>query len=252
MLKPIDWLTYVETLHDERAGVSERVLQRALSGSHTPYRWLARAVSSRAMDVLDVACGSGAMSRELERGGRRVTSLDYRTSELRLARERGVARLVCGDARRLPFADESFDAVTTAMGLAVIQPTSTLVGEMARVLRPGGSLAVMTPAMWPMNAHDLATVTRLASILRTNPRVSASVELTGIALALGAHDLRKVEDARERYHVEVTDEADARLVLSALYLPTTSPHRVEAAVAWLVAHAPVRLPVPIRRIVAIK
>ena len=45
----VDWAGYLAWFHTERAGVAEAVLSRALAGDHTPYRWLARAVSAEAM-----------------------------------------------------------------------------------------------------------------------------------------------------------------------------------------------------------
>ena len=46
------WKQYLADFHRERAGVTEAVLSRALSGDHSPYRWLARAVSPDARIVL--------------------------------------------------------------------------------------------------------------------------------------------------------------------------------------------------------
>ena len=68
--------TYLADFHRERAGVVEAVLSRALAGDHSPYRWLARAVSATATVVVDLACGSGPMSRELAQPGRTVIGLD--------------------------------------------------------------------------------------------------------------------------------------------------------------------------------
>ena len=55
----VNWRNYLATFHRERAGVTEAVLSRALAGDHSPYRWLARAVSATATVVVDLACGSG-------------------------------------------------------------------------------------------------------------------------------------------------------------------------------------------------
>ena len=73
---------YLADFHRERAGVVEAVLSRALAGDHSPYRWLARAVSVDANVVVDLACGSGPMSRELATAGaygRRAGPLRART-----------------------------------------------------------------------------------------------------------------------------------------------------------------------------
>src|SRR3712207_1217115 len=108
------WRHYLDTFHRERAGVTEAVLSRALAGDHSPYRWLARAVSSQARTVLDLACGSGPMSRELADSGRTVVGLDLSSAELALAAAQGPGPWVRADALRLPLGEESLDAVTSS------------------------------------------------------------------------------------------------------------------------------------------
>ena len=78
----------------------------------------------------------------------------------------------------------------------------------------------------------------------------------GYVDALVGTGLRKVEDARERYHFEVSSPADAALIVSALYLPTTSARRREAAINWLVGRTakvgPARISIAMRRFVVLK
>ena len=62
--RELDWRAYLSEFHADRTGIIEAVLSRAMAGDHSPYRWLARAVSESATTVVDLACGS-AMSREL-------------------------------------------------------------------------------------------------------------------------------------------------------------------------------------------
>ncbi len=91
--------------------------------------------------VLDLAAGTAVSSVELARSGAAVVACDFSLGMLRVGRGRGVP-LVAGDAMALPFADQSFDAVTVAFGLRnVADPDQALV-EMARVTRPGGRLLV--------------------------------------------------------------------------------------------------------------
>ncbi|MHB9022568.1 MAG: class I SAM-dependent methyltransferase [Armatimonadota bacterium] len=97
--------------------------------------------------VLDLACGQGRHAIPLARQGFRVTGLDYQENLLRVARETaGEAgadvRWVQGDMRSLPFADASFDAVVnmfTAFGYFSDEENARVIGEIARVLRPGGT-----------------------------------------------------------------------------------------------------------------
>lgn len=251
-----EWKDYLTTFHRERSGVAEAVLSRSLAGDHSPYRWLARAVSPDAKLVLDLACGSGPMSRELQQPGRTVIGLDYSEHELALAAERGPGPWVRGDGLKLPFADSSMDAVTSSMGLVVVQPLTQVLEEIARVLRPGGVLAAIAPAVRPLSPTDLRVLTRITTRLRTKPQFPGPVELAGFSKTLQEHHLHKVEDARERYRFTVTGRADAELMLSALYLPQTRGSRIEAAIEHLedrvARRGPVEVAIPMRRVVAIK
>ena len=250
-----EWRRYLAEFHRDRAGITEEVLMRSLAGDHSPYRWLARAVSLDAGVVLDLACGSGPMSRELAQPGRTVIGLDLSEAELELAAERGPGPWLRADALRLPFADQSIDVVTSSLGLAVVQPMDRVLAEVARVLRPGGVLAAIAPALRPLEGKDMRTLTRINARLRTKPQFPGPVELTGFTKTLEQHGLRRVEDARERYTFTIRSRADAELVMSALYLPQTRWSRVEAAIEYLegrvAKRGSVEVAIPMRRLVAI-
>lgn len=256
MKDDFSWKQYLADFHRERAGVTEAVLSRALAGDHSPYRWLARAVSADAKVVLDLTSGSGPMSRELAQPGRTVVGMDLSEAELALAVERGPGPWVQGDALALPFADEAVTAVTSVMGLVVVTPLVDVLAEISRVLKPGGVLAAIAPALRPLGPKDVRVLTRISTRLRTKPQFPGPVELAGFKKTLELHGLRRVEDARERYRFTISSRADAELMMSALYLPQTRWSRVEAATEYLedrvAKHGPVDVTIPIRRIVAIK
>jgi SAM-dependent methyltransferase len=96
--------------------------------------------------ILDVGCGTGRWVRRYHDLGLRATGVDATPPMLRLARERGTTTpVVAGEAQRLPFADAQFDFVSD---ITVIQhiPASLqdeALGEMTRVLKPGGRLILM-------------------------------------------------------------------------------------------------------------
>jgi ubiquinone/menaquinone biosynthesis C-methylase UbiE len=102
--------------------------------------------------VLDVGCGSGAVTREVARrvGSRGVAvGLDPSPALLavarELAKEAGVGDRIEfreGDALRLPFPDGSFDAVVCVTVLSHVPRGETAIPEFVRVLRPGGRLGV--------------------------------------------------------------------------------------------------------------
>ena len=95
--------------------------------------------------VLDVAAGPGNVAVELlARGAVRVTALDLSEAMLAEGARRGHAGIdfVGGDAQRLPFADDCFDAVTISFGLRNLADPERALREFARVTRPGGRVVI--------------------------------------------------------------------------------------------------------------
>jgi SAM-dependent methyltransferase len=100
------------------------------------------------LDVLDVGCGEGYMTRELARcGARQVTGADRSPALIAAAVEASAGqpgvRFREADAACLPFADTSFDVVVANHLLNDLPDVSGPVHELARVLRPGGRLVVL-------------------------------------------------------------------------------------------------------------
>ena len=91
--------------------------------------------------TLEVGCGEGRVTRDLAARGHRVTSLDASPTLLRAAAEADPGgAYVLGAAEALPFADASFDLVVAYNVLMDVADMPAAVGEVARVLVPGGSL----------------------------------------------------------------------------------------------------------------
>lgn len=96
--------------------------------------------------ILDVACGTGDLSLELfESLGAEVIATDFCRPMLEIAATKvpQTLQLIEGDALRLPFRDESFDATTIAFGLRNLSSVEDGLVELRRILRPGGWLAVL-------------------------------------------------------------------------------------------------------------
>jgi demethylmenaquinone methyltransferase/2-methoxy-6-polyprenyl-1,4-benzoquinol methylase len=97
--------------------------------------------------VLDVACGTGDLCREIEAAGMRAIGVDFAAGMLRAARPR-VPRipLVQADALALPVPDHAVDGLTCGFALRNVADIGRLFDEMARVIRPGGRLAMLEVA----------------------------------------------------------------------------------------------------------
>jgi demethylmenaquinone methyltransferase/2-methoxy-6-polyprenyl-1,4-benzoquinol methylase len=93
--------------------------------------------------VLDLAAGTGTSSEPLADAGVRVVACDLSTGMLAVGkRRRPDLAFVAGDATALPFADQSFDAVTISFGLRNVVDVDGALAEMLRVTRPGGRLVI--------------------------------------------------------------------------------------------------------------
>jgi SAM-dependent methyltransferase len=98
--------------------------------------------------VLDVATGSGNAALAAARLGASVVGADYVPSLVERARERAAAErldveFVEGDAEALPFPDASFDAVTSVFGVMFAPNQERAAAELLRVVRPGGTIALV-------------------------------------------------------------------------------------------------------------
>jgi len=107
--------------------------------------WRRRAVRSLRLPggsiVADLACGTGDFCRELQRSGYRAIGFDFALGMLRRARTD--APLVQADVLRMPLADACVDGATCGFALRNVIDLAALFSEMARVVRPGGRIALL-------------------------------------------------------------------------------------------------------------
>lgn len=133
----------VETMFDRIAPRYDR-LNRLLT-FRLDVGWRRRTV--RALDlspgalVLDLACGTGDLCRDLAAGDLRPVGVDFSAGMLAAARTD--APLVRADALRLPVPDAAVDGVTCGFALRNFVSLEPFVAECARVLRPGGRVALL-------------------------------------------------------------------------------------------------------------
>lgn len=99
--------------------------------------------------VLDVACGTGDLSLELQRNAKaRVIGTDFCRPMLAVAAEKNAKNnrsipYIEGDGLSLPFEDKTFDAVTIAFGLRNFSNWQSGIVELRRILKTGGRLAIL-------------------------------------------------------------------------------------------------------------
>ena len=172
-------------------------------------RWRRAMVSRVPRDggtVLDVATGTGLVAEQLLARGHRVTGLDQSPDMLAVARQRFGDRveLVEASATDIPFPDASFDHLTFTYLLRYVDDPGATLAELARVVRPGGTIAslefcvprgVWRP-LWDLyvgvglpaaGRADLARLVRRRPLSRpVDPRVLRAVAARAPARAVAA------------------------------------------------------------------
>jgi SAM-dependent methyltransferase len=145
-------------------------------------------VPAGARRLLDVACGTGIVTRRLAaaRPALRVTGADLTYGMARMAAVRLPGAIVLADSRRLPFPDGTFDAVTSVWLLHLLDgpgDVRAVVAECARVLRPGG---VYVTTVDKAAAHDVGS--DIDEVLAPRPRrpaQDATATVTSYAVDCG-------------------------------------------------------------------
>jgi len=107
--------------------------------------WRRRTVSSLALEpgslVADLACGTGDLCRDLHRAGYQAIGIDL--SWGMLAASRTEVPLIHGDALSTSLPDHSMDGITCGFALRNLEALHPFLTEIARILRPGGRLALL-------------------------------------------------------------------------------------------------------------
>ena len=157
-------------------------------------------VPQNARSLLDVACGTGIVTRRLAaaRPGLRVTGLDAAPAMVRRAAARVPGSVLLADSRQLPFPDGVFDAVTTVWLLHLMdgpQDARAIIAECARVLRPGG---VYITTVDKAAAHDVGS--DIDTVLAPRPRRPAQDSADQGRRYAAELGLRPVGTARFRGH----------------------------------------------------
>jgi SAM-dependent methyltransferase len=151
--------------------------------------------------VLDLGAGTGKLSRPLLRAGLDVVAVEpLEGMRARLAREIGAERVRAGAAEALPLGDGSVDAVTAADAFHWFDHAPALA-EIARVLRPGGGLALLwTVPIWrDGNAGWAGELGAMLAALRPDHPGFAGHDWAALVAGAGGFDpLRRLEVCFER------------------------------------------------------
>jgi demethylmenaquinone methyltransferase / 2-methoxy-6-polyprenyl-1,4-benzoquinol methylase len=131
--------------------------------------------------VLDLAAGTGTSSLSFTATGADAVACDFSLGMLRAGQSRLAGRkqrggrlsLVAGDALRLPFRDQAFDAVTISFGLRNVASPTAALAEMRRVTRPGGRLVVCEFSTITIAPLDMLYRRYLTSVLPAVARRTA-------------------------------------------------------------------------------
>ncbi|MFJ7771958.1 class I SAM-dependent methyltransferase [Streptomyces sp. NPDC097107] len=157
-------------------------------------------VPRQARSLLDVACGTGIVTRRLAVGreGMRVTGADLAPAMARYAAARLPGAIVLADSRRLPFRDGEFDAVCSVWLLHLAggdENVRSIVGECARVLRPGG---VYVTTVDKGASHNVGS--DIDAVLASRPPSTAHDAAGLVESYAGAHGLTPAGQARFTGH----------------------------------------------------
>jgi demethylmenaquinone methyltransferase/2-methoxy-6-polyprenyl-1,4-benzoquinol methylase len=142
--------------------------------------------------VLDLAAGTGTSSQPFQDRGATVVPCDFSEGMLQVGKQaRPHLPFVAGDGTRLPFGDDTFDAVTISFGLRNIVDPDAGLRELHRVTRPGGRLVVCefsTPTWAPFR------VVYLEYLMKALPRVARAVSSAPDAYVYLAESIRAWPD----------------------------------------------------------
>jgi len=184
------------TLYDLLAPAYGPVLGPVLEAANV--RAAERVLGGAPASVLELGVGPGQALAELVRGAGQVVGLDVSAAMLRragarVAGERVKAALVRGDALHLPFSPNAFDGVmcTFVFDLLQVEDQGPMLGELARVLTPGGRAVLgVLELPNPLLARAWMAVHRIA------PDVLGGVRPADLAEPLSRQPLRIIRDER--------------------------------------------------------
>ncbi len=182
-------------------GVPERFVPEEMHGQLVEaehiarYRWSTRFCAGRR--VLDAGCGVGYGAAMLRRAGaEHVTAVDISEAIVEVARQAAPEGVSCeaADIQQLPYADASFDFVVCFEAIEHVEDPDRALDELARVLSPGGLLAISSPnrARYvpgnPHHRHEYLPEELRSALARRFPAVRLAAQHVMVASVISASD----------------------------------------------------------------
>ena len=149
--------------------------------------WLKRQLPGGRARVLDAGCGTGGFLRHLEAAqhGWELTGVDISPVACELARTRTGVKIREGSLAKLPFWDDSFDAIVTGDVLYHVDDVAVVLSEFVRCLKPGGVVIVNEPAYrWLWSYHDTAVGSKHRF---TRPELRARFRAVGLEVDFASY-----------------------------------------------------------------
>ena len=175
-------------------------------------RWL---VGDEPRDAVDLGASTGKLTRLLVALGHRVTAVEP-LAEMRAELESALpgVRVIAGTGEEMPLPDASADAITVAQAFHWFDQAVALV-EIARVLRPGGTLGLV----WNMRDESIGWVARLSETIGAERVDAVAVERPIVACGL----YEAIETVELSYEQRLGREGLRELVLSRSYCASLPP-----------------------------
>lgn len=241
----MNWSDAIRRTHAERPGITEALLTLAQINGRNPYEWLLEGVSA-AEFVVDLGCGS-APSKSF--CGTKWLGVDRSESELRVASVKGARPLVQGEMTQLPLVSECTDVVVSSMSMMLVDDSSAAIGEVARILRRGGTARFLIPSRAPLSVRDRLRYARLLGALSICAFFPPSPFMKSPIEVLMKAGFEVVADSSACFVLGFEDSTIARTFVDSLYLPEDSTERVVHARTLSQRWVGSSIGIPLRRII---